>query len=200
MSIDSAPPIVANADAQAALLQVASVPEGQPMVRVVRAWKLLQVAGAMFDAGTITEEEYGKFHVFYFRCTAMAAGFPAVPASSSAGSGGREPPGWFRPAMEEVLRPLMEAIQPKIDIETMNSKARIINSRATKGSDVLEPIFCGVKRERYSDFPTHLGEIDRMDDYERLKFLQFYGYDLSIDDSTMGQQLRKIKKFIGIHI
>jgi len=188
--MNSEPPTVANTNAQAALNQVASVPEGQPMVRVVRAWKLLQVAGAMFDAGTITEAEYGKFHVFYSRCTAMAAGLPTAPSSMIAGAdraGGTTPPELFRPAMEEV------------DISRMNTRARMMNARATNSGDVLKPLFCDVKRERYVDFPIYRSCLDNMNETERRGFLQFYNLRIDDDDGDEAQLLA-IKRFIGVQL
>ena len=210
-------PIVTNADAQAALNAVAQVPEGQPLVRVVRAWKLLQVAGNLFEEGTITEAEYGKFHAFYFRCTAVAAGLPTAAPGSLAASASGGPPGWFRPAMQEALQPLKQAVESttsyprmpmhshrpttvttsaKKSVQEKNASARDINSRAYQSHHCVIPIRCETTGE-FCDIECrgHILEICA-DEAKRRHFLEFYG--LPITDDTEEAQAERIKKFVGI--
>jgi tetrahydromethanopterin S-methyltransferase subunit G len=109
----AAPPIVANAEAQAFLNEVEDI-EGPPSVRAARSSKRLGVARELHVVNGITEAELGEHEGFHIRCALHAAG-PAVAVEEAIANVPGVPP-WFGPAMAAALQPvqaqLTAALQP----------------------------------------------------------------------------------------
>lgn len=213
----AAPPIVANAEAQASLNGAADI-AAPPSVRAARSSKRLRIARELHAVDDITEAELGEHEGFHARCAFRAGGVPAVEAAVADVPG---VPPWFGPALagalEAALGPALEAALGPLQAQMnnfedqmnnfgdqmnnfegqmYNFEARQVNSVACDPSDPLRALTnqAGVA---FANFPNTLQVLNGLNGVEMTALLNHYGVAAGGANQA---KLHRIKKFIGMRI